>query len=145
MKVILQSRDDFNKFGVLDLSSREIRVFSKAKKSYKEAHGIFRHTEAGVVCFFRSSQGLSIVVDKQLIVLANNDKILLQPTGNEQKHFSIQRGNNTIFSLTYTPPEIHPPLDVFQFFSPIEEEDFDIFLLIHNICNDSERRSVAFH
>lgn len=145
MKVILQSCDDHSKSGIFDLSSKTLRVFSKSEKSLEETHGVFRHTEVGTVCFFRSKQGLSLAVDKHIIVLGKEDKVLLQQAENGRKHFSIQRDGDLIFSVTYAPPEVQPYLGVTQLFSMVEEEDYDIFLLIHNIQNDPERRDVAFH
>lgn len=144
MEVILQSQNASSKFGMLDLASRELRRFSNAEKPHKETQGIFRDTEVGVVCFFRSKQGLSIAVEKQLIVFEDNTKIMIQHATEGRKHFSVQRGEDIILSLTYNHPTIDPPLGFYQFFSPVDEEDFDIFLLIHNVFNDLERRNRIF-
>ncbi|MCI0553267.1 MAG: hypothetical protein L0287_20150, partial [Anaerolineae bacterium] len=123
MKVILQSRDDYSKLGEFDLLSKTLRVFSKSEKSSKEKHGIFRHTEAGTVCFFRSHQGLSVAVDKHMIILEKGDKILLHQLENGRKQFSVQRDEDVVFSVTYAPPEVQPYLGVTQLFSIVDEED----------------------
>jgi hypothetical protein len=144
MKVILQSVDEFQKMGIFDLSSGDLEVFLKQTMLSEETNGVFSDTAHGVVCFFRTEQRLAIAFEKKLFILEDDDQILIEHTDQEHSQFKVLRKTDTILSLTYKPPHINPSLNAYQFFGPVEEEDFDIFLLIRNVYNDLERRHRVF-
>ncbi len=146
MEIILQSKDEYKKIAVFDTSSGIFSIFSKTnRQDLLKAHinGYFGYMDNHLVCFFRLNQDLILKVNDQSIVLDDNNMVLLESIDENRYLFKIQRSKEIILSLTYNRPPITPPIGAYQFFSPVSEEDFDILLLIYNICNNPERKKRA--
>lgn len=143
MKIVLQSRDTFDEVAVFNPQTKEFSKFSKADRqdlAKIQINGFYSHISNRLICLFLHNRNLVFKSDNELVELDNDTKVLLEIADENQNHFTIQKGGEIIFSLTYTRPSITPPISAYQFFSMVEEEDFDIFLLIYKICNNSERK-----
>lgn len=84
-------------------------------------------------------------MNQRAVEIQENDTIVLQPKPDGYWVFSIQRDQRTVFSWEYRRAEISPPVSAFHMInSAVSEEDFDIFLFIHNVINDRQRRNRVF-
>lgn len=148
MEIILQSQDKFNEIAVLDLESGSISVHSKTDYpdlASKPKQGYFSVQNDTVVSFFRLGERLYLRLNQQIVEFQDNDAIVLQPQPLNHQLFSIQRDQRTVFSWVYKRPLISPPVSAFQMIEPmISEEDFDIFVFIHNVINDKQRMKRVF-
>jgi hypothetical protein len=143
MKIVMQSRDEFNEVAVFNPRTKEFSKFSKTDRqdlAKIQINGFYSHINNRLICFFLYNRNLIFKSDDELIELGDDTKVLLEIADNNQSYFRIQKGGEIVFSLAYTRPSIIPPISAYQFFSMVEEEDFDIFLLIYKICNNSERK-----
>ena len=147
MKIVMQSRDTLDERAVFNPRTNEFSKFSKADRqdlAKSPTNGFYSYINNRLICFFLYKQNFVFKSDDELIELGDDTKVLLEMGDNNQNRFRIQKGREIIFSLAYTRPALTPPISAHQFFSMVEEEDFDIFLLIFNICNSSEREDRIF-
>lgn len=143
----MQSRDTFDERAVFNPRTNEFSKFSKAGRqdlAKSQISGFYSYFNNRLICFFLYNRNFVFKYDDELIELGDDTKVLLEIGDNNQNHFRIQKSGEIRFSVTYTRPALTPPLSAHQFFSMVEEEDFDIFLLIYNICNSSEREERIF-
>ncbi len=136
----------------LDTESGEFFEFSRIdhpdldKLERERFEGLFSYVDNRLICFYYSKprQSVSIKVDNDLIEIDYDDKVLLEKKSDIQNLFRIQKGEKTVFSLVYNRPIIDPLLGFHQMVSMVEEEDFDLLLLINNMCNEPDRKERVF-
>jgi len=144
MEIILQSQDNFNEIAFLDLASGTVSIAQKTERKLK-TNGYYNVHEGHVVGFFRLDENLYFVFDKQIIQFQENDNVFIESLPNSRCLFSIQRGQENIFTWEYECRQIMPPISAFQIVNPmISEEDFDIFTFIYNVVNNKDRKERIF-
>jgi hypothetical protein len=144
MEISLQSRDEFNIIAFLDLVSGTFSIKPKPEKM-AETNGFFSIHNGDVVSFFRFGEKMFIRVNEKTTDFQENDKIFIESLLNNHCVFSIQRGQEIIFTWNYKINPIIPPISAFRMVNPMaSEEDFDIFIFMRNVINDIERRKRVF-
>jgi len=153
MKKVLEPHNyKYNQMAILDTESGEFFEFSRvdrpdlAKLVKTPSEGLFSYVDNRLICFFYSNprHSVRLKVDNDLIEIDYDDKVLLEKKSETQNLFRIQKGEKTVFSLVYNQPVINPPLGFYQNVYAAEEEDFDFLLLIHNMCNEPDRKELVF-
>jgi hypothetical protein len=136
----------------LDTESGEFFEFSRIdhpdldKLERERFEGQFSYVDNRLICFYGSKPGqsMNLRVDNDLMEIDYDDKVLLEKKSETQNLFRIQKGEKIIFSLVYNRPVINPPLGFYQMVYAAEEEDFDLLLLIYNMCKEPDRKELVF-
>lgn len=144
MKLVLQSQDNYNEIAIIDLTSGTIESTQKTEGEVK-TQGCYSVYDGKIIGFFRIEDILYFLLDRQKIQFLENDNVNIESLPDNHCLFSIQRGSEIIFSWKYKRRQITPSISAFQMVNPmISEEDFDIFVLIHNVINNRDRKERVF-
>jgi hypothetical protein len=146
MEIVIQSQDKPETIAILDFDSGNISIYPKTRAPGNLIQGFFSVQNDIVICLYWVDGNLYFTLDGQKIKFQEADRVQLKTLPNSHCLFSIQRGQEVVFSWEYTPQEIYPPISAMQLVNPMaSEEDYDIFVFVHNVINNAERRKKAAH
>jgi hypothetical protein len=141
--LLLQSLDKFGEVGELDMETGQFRCFAKADRPDLETYpigGHFAELSEALVCFYRSINGkLYLKLDAEDFELLDDVVVSHRRENATKSRLTVLHRGVLIFDWLYRRPTINPPLglDPTPF---IDEEDFDIALMISKVMNDRGRR-----
>jgi hypothetical protein len=148
VKRVLRSLEKYNEMALLDSESGEISFYAKADQieiAFKLPNGVFSSFDGKIISLYRIGDKLIFLTEATVIEFQDQDKVSIESVDNEHNRFKILRGEKVLFSWIYRRPKIEPSISASQMINPwIEEEDFDICLLIYNVVMNKNRAQRIF-
>lgn len=140
--MILQCLDVFNQLLEVNDCFKIVRELNKANFSAKNAPstcGIYSVIDGELIAILASKGCLVFLHNNKPTFIKENTCAKIEFTGPKSR-FSLKEGGKTIFFVEFNPIVVKV---IHEFDpTPLEEEDFNIFLLSKNIINSRERRKV---
>ena len=143
MIVLLQSLDRFDDVALLEPDTEQISRLARSNHpelSAEQVRGHFADLSGHQICFYRGhDEHIHVRVDDLDVQLDGETSVTLLRSDTQTNRFLLYRRGSDLVDLTYIRPVLDPPLayDPTPF---VDEEDHDIFLLIHNVMTDAARR-----
>ena len=139
--ILLQSVDKFDEVAVLDVTVGQLTWYSKQTVpdlASEPIRGHIAQLDGHTVILYREAEILRFRIDNDEFELTDNTRIEL--VRDDPHILTVYRNGEIAIKFAYTPPIIHPSLEVDP--TPfVEEEDFDFGLFVHNVVNDVDRRN----
>ena len=168
--IFLQSKEKFADLLQLNYVTNEKMVIKKTSFDKQESikiSGAFSEIDGQLICFFRYQDQLFIDFDDDRYLIAPSvNSTIITPRSTQRilnilcglvkincknetifkyqlSRFCLKQENKTLKNIYYKPMEnsLSGEIDYTPF---IEDEDFDFFLFMHNVLNDTERRKNIF-
>ena len=138
--VLLQSTDKFDDLAELEPTTGRLTWYSKHQTpalAFRPIRGHVARLDGHTLILYREATMLHLRIDDADFELTDDTYIELV-RGNLNVLTVIRRGV-VLFSWTYKPPVIEPPLEMDP--TPfVEEEHFDFGLFVYNVMRDACRR-----
>jgi hypothetical protein len=137
--LLLQSLDASTEYAQLDENTLEVKLLARNSKVPPNViSGHFAWLHGQFVALFRHGQGLQFLSGKQLIQVGDRVRSELR-MGRSARTFRLTRDQQVLFEQEYSASEPDPSLQIDP--TPfVEEEDFDVFMFIHNVLSEPSRR-----
>jgi hypothetical protein len=149
MYVYLLNLNDYDATMRLDVSTSDIRVFSRSSDRACLAGQVFggwyQTIETRFVGFYRYpvSQAWHLLIGDTDYMLQEGMVLESNYSDAWSDEFVIRIGDETVLSIFYPRPEIDDIERLMLDMGDISYEDMDIFVLAADIWNDAERRAGA--
>jgi hypothetical protein len=141
--MLLQNLDQFDDLVLLDPDTEQISMLSRSahpELSAQSVRGHFADLAGHRIYFYRAhDERLHVRVDELHVEFNRETRVTLVRQDIDTNRFQVLRNGSVVIDLLYPRPVLDPPLahDPTPF---VDEEDFDICLLIHNVMTDAARR-----
>ncbi len=142
MNLILQSRDHYKEVAILDPSTGTVTIVNKDEIldfDFSNINGFFSEVAGRKIYFYGNGKVLFVRIGDRTIEITNDVTMQIQQKGTDNV-VAIRRCDEVLFDWQYPKVEIEPPLEMYQFFNPLmDEENFDIMLFIHRIIASPDK------
>ena len=140
--IILQNNDTWMEVMQLNTRTQDTKVLKRNDGIKTSGH--YTKINGDAVMFYRKGKSLYFNVKNNEICLDDNNISLSYKRRGDDIIFSIYRGNNAMYSISYSSFR-NDPINKEDFdFNSDKEEDYDIFLFVYNVVNNPERRNMIY-
>jgi hypothetical protein len=144
--IILQSIDDHDQLAEIDEGTGFVTFFARHGRASVPAtgsRGLFSFIDGLLVCAFRHNKELQLRIDDKVFPLDDTMQAQIMRDGRNTFVLRRRSDRSVVTEITYEARNPDPPLDMDP--TPfVDEEDFDLFLLVCNLVNDPGRSRRAF-
>lgn len=137
--IFLQNNDIWLEVMQLNTITGDAKILKRTDE-YKIS-GHFGEVNNKIVMFYRKDKNLYLNLENREISLCDSTINLSFERIDKNNKFSINRGNDILYSVIY-PSCIYDPLNIADFdFNSDREEDQDFFLFVYNVMQNKEWQS----
>lgn len=137
MPVTLRSFDQHGGFAAFEPASGQLSLLPAGEAAVK-GQGIYKVSESGFICLYRSGDDLVLAVDAKQFSLDNSVTVQVELIDGHHE-LKLMADGNQVARVRYQRP---PPDPVQELFSDLE--DFDIGLFLQKLTRDPARRARIF-
>jgi hypothetical protein len=137
MPVRLRSFDQHGEFAAFEPASGQLSLLPAGEAAVK-GQGIYKVSESGVICLYRSGDDLMLAVDARQFSLDNNVTAQVELI-NGHHELKLMADGNQLARVRYQRPPLDPNQEPFS-----DLEDFDIGMFVQKLTRDPARRARIF-